>query len=151
AYYDHAIYHEAGQNSTAYGVRPLRDNLRGDDARHSARGIDLLDAFVFTNFDIGNVPTTLRAGKPVINWGESLALQGGINQFNAIDVSAMRTPGAEIREALLPEESVYVNFALPADLSLEAFYAFNWRETEFDAVGTFFLQQRLFRTGWTLH
>lgn len=137
AYYDHAIYHEAGQNSTTYGVRPLRDNLRGDYARNSARGIDLLDAFVFTNFDIGNVPTTLRAGKQVINWGESLALQGGMNQFNAIDVSAIRTPGAEIREALLPEESVYVNFALPADLSLEAFYAFNWRETEFDAVGTF--------------
>ncbi|MFN3935389.1 MAG: DUF1302 domain-containing protein [Parvibaculum sp.] len=147
AYYDHAIYHEAGQNSTAYGVRPLRDQLRGDDARNSARGIDLLDAFVFTSFDLGTVPTTLRAGKQVINWGESLALQGGMNQFNAVDVAAIRTPGAEIREALLPEESIYANFQLPAGLSLEAFYAFNWRKTELDAVGTFFSSADLFGPG----
>lgn len=147
AYYDHAIYHEAGQNSTAYGVRPLRDNLRGDDARNSARGIDLLDAFVFTNFDIGNVPTTLRVGKQVINWGESLAIQGGINQFNAIDVSAIRTPGAELKEALLPEESVYINLALPGNFAFEAFYAFNWRKTELDAVGTFFASNDIFGPG----
>lgn len=147
AYYDHAIYQEAGRNSTAYGSRPLRDHLRGDDARNSARGIDLLDAFVFTNFDLGTMPTTLRAGKQVINWGESLALQGGMNQFNAIDVAAIRTPGAELREALLPEESIYVNFQLPAGLSLEAFYAFNWRKTELDAVGTFFSSLDFFGPG----
>lgn len=147
AYYDHAIYHEAGQKSTIYGRRPLRDHLRGDDARNSARGIDLLDAFVFTNFDIGNVPTTLRVGKQVINWGESLAIQGGINQFTSIDVSAIRTPGAELKEALLPEESVYINLALPANLAFEAFYAFNWRKTELDAVGTFFASNDLFGPG----
>ena len=147
AYYDYAVYEEAGQNSTQYGQRPLTDNLRGDDARNSARGLDLLDAFVFTNFDLGTIPTSLRAGKQVINWGESLAIQGGINQFNAIDVAAIRTPGAELREALLPEESLYVNLALPADLSFEAFYAFNWRQTELDAAGTFFASNDIFGPG----
>lgn len=147
AYYDHVIYDRAGRHDTDYGRRPLTDNLRGHDARNSARGIDLLDAFVFTNFDLGSVPTTLRVGKQVINWGESLALQGGMNQFNSVDVAAIRTPGAELREALLPEESVYVNLSLPASLSFEAFYAFNWRETEFDAVGTFFSSNDLFGPG----
>ena len=147
AYYDHAIYEEAGQNDTRFGRRPLTDSLRGDDARNSARGIELLDAFVFANFDIGSIPSTVRVGKQVINWGESLALQGGMNQFNSIDVAAIRTPGAELREALLPEESVYVNLALPASLSLEAFYAFNWRETELDAAGTFFASNDLFGPG----
>lgn len=147
AYYDHTIYEEAGQNDTRFGRRPLTDNLRGDDARNSARGIDLLDAFVFTNFDLGPIPSTVRVGKQVINWGESLALQGGMNQFNSIDVAAVRTPGAELREALLPEESVYVNLSLPENLSFEAFYAFNWRETELDAVGTFFSSNDLFGPG----
>lgn len=147
AYYDHAIYEHAGQHSTPYGRRPLTDALRDDDARNSARGIDLLDAFVFANFDVGGLPTTLRAGKQVINWGESLAIQGGMNQFNSIDVAAIRTPGAEIREALLPEESVYLNLQLPASFSFEAYYAFNWRETELDAVGTFFSSNDLFGPG----
>ncbi|MEP2829791.1 DUF1302 domain-containing protein [Parvibaculum sp.] len=147
AYYDHAIYEHAGQDGTAYGRRPLTDSLRKNDARNSARGIDLLDAFIYTNFDLGNLPTSLRVGKQVINWGESLALQGGMNQFNSIDVSAIRTPGAEIREALLPEESVYANILLPEGLSFEAYYAFNWRNTELDAVGTFFSSNDLFGPG----
>ncbi|MBO6678128.1 DUF1302 domain-containing protein [Parvibaculum sp.] len=147
AYYDHAIYEEAGQNTTRFGRRPLTDSLRGDDARNSARGVDLLDAFVFANFDVGNQATTLRVGKQVINWGESLAIQGGINQFNSFDVAAIRTPGAELREALLPEESVYVNMLLPAGFSAEAFYAFNWRKTELDAVGTFFASNDIFGPG----
>ncbi|MCF8469321.1 MAG: DUF1302 domain-containing protein [Parvibaculum sp.] len=147
AYYDHAIYEYAGQHNTPYGRRPLTDVLRGDDARNSARGFDVLDAFVFTNFDIGSNPTTLRVGKQVINWGESLAIQGGINQFNSIDAAAIRTPGAELREALLPEESVYVNTALPGDISFEAFYAFNWRKTELDAAGTFFAGSDIFGPG----
>ncbi|ABS62645.1 protein of unknown function DUF1302 [Parvibaculum lavamentivorans DS-1] len=138
AYYDHIIYDRAGESSTAYGRRPTSDALRGDDSRRAGRGFDVLDAFVFADFDVGNMPTSMRVGKQVINWGESLAIQGGINQFNSIDVAAIRTPGAELKEALLPEESVYVNVQLPADLSFEAFYAFNWRQTELDPVGTFF-------------
>ncbi|ABS62089.1 protein of unknown function DUF1302 [Parvibaculum lavamentivorans DS-1] len=138
AYYDYIVHEEAGTNSTDYGVRPLTDALRGDDARNAARGVDLLDAFVFADFDVGSVPTSVRFGKQVINWGESLAIQGGINQFNAIDVAAIRLPGSELKEALTPEESIYVNVVLPANLSFEAFYAFNWRQTELDPVSTFF-------------
>lgn len=144
AYYDYAIYEYAGQRDTRFGRRPLTDELRGDDARMSARRFDVLDAFVFTNFEIGNSPTTVRAGKQVINWGESLAIPGGINQFITLDVSALRTPGAELREALLPEESVYVNTVLPGDINFEAFYAFNWRQTKLDPVGTFFSSNDLF-------
>lgn len=144
AYYDHAIYEYAGQHDTRYGRRPLTDELRGDDARMAARGFDVLDAFVFTNFDIGTSPTTLRAGKQVINWGESLAIPGGINQFVTVDVAALRTPGAELREALLPEESVYVNTVLPGDINFEAFYAFNWRRTTLDPFGTFFSSNDIF-------
>lgn len=144
ASYDYIITEEAGENATQYGRIPLND-----DSKHGGRSIDLLDAFVFANFDIGDIPTTVRVGKQVINWGESLVIQGGINQFNSIDVGAIRTPGAELKEALLPEESVYVNFALPYDLSLEAFYAFNWRRTELDPVGSFFSGVDFFGRGGT--
>lgn len=144
ASYDYIITEEAGENATQYGRLPLND-----DSKHAGRLIDLLDAFVFANFDIGDIPTTVRVGKQVINWGESLAIQGGINQFNSIDVGAIRTPGAELKEALLPEESVYVNFALPYDLGLEAFYAFNWRRTELDPVGSFFSGADFFGRGST--
>lgn len=148
AFYDYVITERAGREGGGdYALRPISDSLRGDDAENAGRSIDLLDAFVYGNFDIGNVPTTLRVGKQVINWGESLVIQGGINQFNAIDVAAIRTPGAELKEALLPEESVYASFLLPLDMSLEAFYAFNWRKTELDSVGTFFSGADIFGPG----
>lgn len=144
ASYDYIITEEAGENTTRFGRIPLND-----DSKHGGRSIDLLDAFVFANFDLGSVPTTVRVGKQVINWGESLVIQGGINQFNSIDVGAIRTPGAELKEALLPEESVYVNLALPYDMSFEAFYAFNWRRTELDPVGSFFSGADFFGRGST--
>jgi len=148
AFYDYVITERAGREGGGdYALRPISDSLRGDDAENAGRSIDLLDAFVYGNFDIGNVPTSIRVGKQVINWGESLAIQGGINQFNAIDVAAIRTPGAELKEALLPEESVYASFLLPLDMSLEAFYAFNWRKTELDPVGTFYSSGDLFGPG----
>ena len=34
----------------------------------------------------------------MINWGESTFIQGGINAINPVDVSALRVPGAELRD-----------------------------------------------------
>ncbi|MGK2740782.1 DUF1302 domain-containing protein [Tepidicaulis sp. LMO-SS28] len=98
AFYDYVITERAGKEggSDRFDLRPINDRLRGDDAENAGRGIDVLDAFVYGNFDVGNTPVTLRVGKQVINWGESLAIQGGINQFNSVDVGALRTPGAQL-------------------------------------------------------
>lgn len=140
-FYDYIGATRAGDQVTRFGRRPLDDSVRGDDASNAAgRDFSLLDAFVYGNFNIGDLPLNLRAGKQVVNWGESLAIAGGINQFLSVDLSAIRTPGAEIKEALLPQEMLYASLGLPANFNVEAWMGLRWRKTQLDPVGTFFSQ-----------
>ena len=138
-FYDHWIYEEVGTRNNRFGSRPMVDAARGDDARNfGGRGADILDAFVYTNFDMGGLPVSLRAGKQVINWGESLFIQGGISSYLPVDVSAIRTPGSELKEAYLPVPALYASVGLPHNIQLEAFWQFGWEKTKLDACGTFF-------------
>jgi len=138
-FYDHWVYEELGTHDNRFGSRPITDARRGDDARRfGGRGADILDAFVYGNFDVAGMPTTLRAGKQVINWGESLFIQGGISSYLPVDVSALRTPGSELKEGYLPTEAIYGSIGLPYNINLEAFWQFGWTKTSLDACGTFF-------------
>ena len=99
----------------------------------------LLDAFVYNRFDINGRELDLRAGSMVVNWGESTFIQGGINSaINHFDISALRVPGSELREAYLPQEMVKASFALRENLTVEALYLVDWDETVPEPVGTYF-------------
>ncbi|MBK9373290.1 MAG: DUF1302 domain-containing protein [Holophagales bacterium] len=96
------------------------------------------DAFVWAKFDIGSVPAEIRAGWQVINWGESTFIQGGVNAINPVDVSALRVPGSELRDALLPVGAVLVSIKPTKNTSLEGFYQYAWTQTKIDPVGSYF-------------
>jgi hypothetical protein len=104
----------------------------------AGKGYDLLDAFVWADYDFGDTPASFRIGRQVISWGESTFIQGGINSINPVDASAFRRPGAEVKEGLLPVNMFYTSIGLTADLSLEAFYQLEWEKTRSDPCGTFF-------------
>ena len=104
----------------------------------AGKGYDLLDAFVWADYDLGEMPATFRLGRQVISWGESTFIQGGINSINPVDASAFRRPGAEVKEGLLPVNMFYTSIGLTADVSLEAFYQLEWEKTRSDPCGTFF-------------
>ncbi len=103
----------------------------------SGSGANVLDAFVYGDFFVGNRPLSVRIGRQVISWGESLFIQGGINVINPFDVTAFRAPGAEIKEGFLPTDKIYANFAFTDEVSIEAYVDTDWRRTEIDACGTF--------------
>jgi len=110
-----------------------------DETKDAAgRGYDLLDAYLWADFEIGYTPVLVRAGRQVLSWGESTFIQGGVNSINPVDASAFRKPGAELKEALLPVNMLYTSIGLTPDLSLEAFYQLQWEKTRTDACGTFF-------------
>ncbi|MCD6586012.1 MAG: DUF1302 domain-containing protein [Desulfobacteraceae bacterium] len=103
--------------------------------------IELLDAYVWGAHDFGEVPVMLKVGDQVVNWGESTFIGNSINAINPIDAGAIRVPGAEIREALIPEGMVYLSVSPTLDTSIEALYLYDWGETEADASGTYFSSQ----------
>ena len=112
-----------------------------DSGRHPLQkgaGIQLLDAFVYHNYSIGNNPGNVRLGRQVVSWGEGVFIQNGINSINPLDVAALRRPGAELKEGLLPVEMLYFSQGLTENLSMEAFYQLKWHNTVLDNCGTFF-------------
>ncbi len=101
--------------------------------------IRLLDAFVYGRWNLAGHELELRAGRQVVNWGESTFIQGGINNaINHFDVAALRVPGAELREAYLPQEMLKVSYGLTDNLTAEAIAIFDWDRTEPEPVGTYF-------------
>ena len=111
----------------------------GDPAlRRVGSRAEFLDAYGWAKFDVGDMPGEIRVGKQVLSWGESTFIQNSINTINPVDVSALRVPGAELREALLPEAMVAGSISPTEHITLEGFYLVNWAETEIDPPGSYF-------------
>ena len=128
AFYDTAIMDEDPD------FKPFNDETK--DA--VGAGAELLDAFVFADYYLGDTPVSVRLGRQVLSWGESTFIQGGVNSINPVDAGAFRKPGAELKEALLPVNMVYTSIGLTQDVTLEAFYQLEWDHTRSDPCGTFF-------------
>ena len=112
------------------------------------KDIELLDAYVTTSFDAGDTPVDLRLGKHVLNWGESTFIPNGISEINPFDVSKLRLPGSELREALLPVPMVSFSASPNYTTTIEGFYQLDWAKTRIDPVGSFFFKHRL-RRSWS--
>lgn len=112
-----------------------RSPVGGKQADEAEMDLRVLDLYVDYNTELLGAPLMIRAGKQVINWGESTFYLGGNSVFNAIDTSVLTRPGAEIKEAYLPIEAVYASLSVTDDLTVEA-YAGGWSEFELVKGGT---------------
>ncbi len=123
----------------------IRDDNRKRGAQSS--GVELLDAFVYHNYEVADLPGSVRVGKQVVSWGGSLFIGGGINSINPLDANALRRPGSELKEGLLPVNMFYLQQALAEDISVEAFYQLEWDQTVADNCGTFFASSDIIADG----
>lgn len=129
-----------------YFYDPINSNKSSTDFRDLSNkavdqvgyDFDLLDAYVYGHTDVANHRVDARLGRQVMNWGESTYIPNGINAINPVDLSALRVPGSELREALLPVEALDLNAQVTDNVSLEGFYQLLWHETTLDATGTYF-------------
>ncbi|CAN7462210.1 DUF1302 domain-containing protein [Pseudomonas sp. LjRoot71] len=138
-WYDFELKDESRQ------FKEISDSNRKEGAQSS--GAQILDAFVYHNYAIGDQPGSVRLGKQVVSWGESTFIRNSINEINPVDVSAFRRPGAEIKEGLIPVNMFYVAQSLTENLSAEAFYQLEWDQTVAENCGTFFSQADIVADG----
>lgn len=115
-----------------------RTALSDDAKRLVESNLVLQDLYGWLEFDIGAMPGELRVGKQVISWGESTFIQNSINTINPVDVSKLRTPGAELRDALVPVGIAYGSLGVTDNVSLEAYYQYDWEQTVIDPAGSYF-------------
>ncbi|MGQ7819317.1 DUF1302 domain-containing protein [Metapseudomonas furukawaii] len=114
----------------------IDDSGRQREAK--ASGATFLDAFVYHNYNLGDLAGNVRLGKQVVSWGESTFIGNSINSINPVDVAALRRPGSEVKEGLIPVNMFYVSQGLTENLNLEAFYQIEWKPSVLDNCGTFF-------------
>lgn len=133
---------ELSDNSRAYtnpvsGVTndPCRDS---EASEQLCKDIRLLDAYFYADFDIGDKPLTVKIGQQVISWGESSFIAHGISELNPVDVARLRAPGSELKEAFIPYGAVWGSLGLSENLTIEAFYQYDWEATVLPAPGSYF-------------
>jgi hypothetical protein len=102
------------------------------------RDAQLLDLFGYGSFDLDGRTLNARIGNQVVNWGESTFIPNGINIINPIDVAKLRTPGSELKEALLPVPLVWASLELSERFALEGFYQVRYQQTKLDPRGSYF-------------
>ncbi|MES1944735.1 hypothetical protein PC39_11487 [Salinisphaera sp. PC39] len=105
-----------------------------------AADVDLLDYYVSGSFPfIGNRDVLFRIGNQVVNWGESsFLLLNSINTINPPDAARLRLPGSQIAEVFKPLGIASFQTTITPDLTVEAFYNYDWEPVTPDPVGSFF-------------
>lgn len=129
SFYDHAIQNKDFDPLQA-DQKVIRSRLGHD--------YEIYDAYVRGRFNILDRNVGLRVGKQVISLGESTFIPNGLNALNPVDVAKLRTPGAEIKEALLPTQMVQVTFDITDNLSMELINKFQFRESRPEPNGSYF-------------
>ena len=135
-----ALYDDAAGDTQRTPLSDRSENLVESYTR-------LLDAFVYAKFDLGSMPAELRLGRQAVSWGESTFIQQGINVINHFDVSALRVPGAELKEAFLPQEMVNFSVQFTDAFSAQAIYITDWNSTVPEPSGSYFSNNDFAATG----
>jgi hypothetical protein len=104
------------------------------------RKAELLDAFVYSNFDIGEHRASVRAGRHTLLWGESLffganGIAGGQAPLDLIKL--LSVPNATFKEVARPTGKVSGQVQLSPDVSLGAYLSYEWQKTRLMPVGAY--------------
>jgi Protein of unknown function (DUF1302) len=98
----------------------------------------LLDLYVYTTFAFGESGyADIRLGKHVVSWGEGLFFPSISLAQGPSDAIKATTPGAEVKDILLPEDQLSMQLEITPNLSLLAHYQYNWHATTVPEPGSF--------------
>ena len=103
---------------------------------------ELLDAFVFGKYEVGDVPVSVRAGRHTIYWGEAFFPGAGANSISygqsPLDFAkALAMPGVELKEIFRPLNQVSVTIQPTKDITIAAQQYLQWESNIFPNGGSY--------------
>jgi len=107
---------------------------------HHGPSGELLDAFAFTRFYVGDAPVSVRAGRHTVYWGNGLLIAGHALSYSQAPLDgrkALANPGTETREIFLPLAQVSAQAQVTDRLSVAGQYFFEWDSTRAPEGGTY--------------
>lgn len=146
AYYDRA-YNTANDNpGFAGGAFPNQLSVPANEfpratRKQHGRHAEVLDAFAFSKFSLGDMSATVRAGRHSVLWGESLffganAISGGQQPVDVVKLVSV--PNTQFKEAIRPVPQLSAQLVVNAKVSLGAFVQTSWQANRTPAVGSYF-------------
>lgn len=112
-----------------------------DYARRYHRGSgEVLDAFLFTRFDVADTPVNVKLGQHTLQWGEALLTPiHGVNYGQAPLnlLKAYSVPLTGPKELFLPRRAISAQASPTSELSLAAQYFLNWKPSRLPESGSF--------------
>jgi hypothetical protein len=141
AWYD-SVYGGNNDNTTgqSHNLSTGANQFNSDTRKAVGQDAKLMDAFVFTKGEIGDMPASVRVGRHTVIYGETL--MSGANGIaaaqGAVDiVKAATVPGAQVKEFLLPTNQISATLQPTQKLSFGAYYQFKWEKSAFFPAGSF--------------
>lgn len=112
---------------------------------HAGNTFDLLDAYLYGTFELGDNPIEVRLGKQVINWGEGLFFLDGVSAQTPVNINKLTTPGTELKQAFVGTNALYGQIGIGNEGSLSAYYQTEWQRSEMPIAGTQYGVDPLYR------
>lgn len=141
ASYD-AAYNRSSQASDVMNGQSPYNELSSYTREHAGRSAEVLDAFAFAGWDIGDSSKlNVRLGKHALVYGESLFFgDNGIARAQGpINVQKLlASPNAQFKEIIVPVPQVSAQLQVSSNLSLGAYYQFGWEADRMPAGGSYF-------------
>ncbi len=101
---------------------------------------EILDAFVFGRFDLGEMPLNVKLGQHNLFWGETFfnPLHGVSYGQGALDLrKSAASPGTEAKELFRPRNALSGVLQVNPDLSVAGQYFLDWENTKISEPGTY--------------
>lgn len=146
AWADTAYDKQSQPNQTAFPSNNSGNYANNEFNSYTKRYIvgpsgEMLDAFVFTGFNLGDVSVSLKAGKHNVYWGESLysiANSIAYSQGPVDTIKSATSPGAEAKELFMPLTQLSAQVQLSQDFSIAGQYLLDWKPFRLVPGGTYF-------------
>ncbi|MEN9397076.1 MAG: hypothetical protein RLZ81_1606 [Pseudomonadota bacterium] len=111
--------------------------------RYYRQGGELLDAFVFTQVDLGETKLNAKLGRHTVFWGESLGFGGLLHSIaysqGPTDVAkAFATPGVDVKEVFRPINNLSAQLQVNDRLSVGLQQMLDWQPVRLPEGGTYF-------------
>ena len=136
--------HQSGASINLSAVAMVNPALSVNNEKFKVMSEEAKDNFE-TTYKLGNAYITTPVSDTVdVTIGNYVQSQGatalfpiGVNVVNPVSLPLLRSPGAQLKDALLPQAMVGVTAYTDSGISVEAYYQLEQKEVELDSAGSF--------------
>jgi hypothetical protein len=143
SFYD-SVYNQKTQNGDGFTYNPASqpaDKFTSATQTIAGRDIQLRNLYVFGSTSVDNTPVTLRVGRFVNIFGESLLFAANGISYGQSPINieeAVSVPNTQAKNLFLPVGQALLTTQLTDSISLSLYYQFEWEKFNYPPAGSYY-------------